>query len=274
MEWAINWRRDNVFSLRWKMGGALLLVVLVSVGIMAFLTNQNTTSQFQQYIQGGNMAYIRRLTNNLEQYYIQENSWNGVREILIASLRNNSDRLVLADNSGKIIADTANQSVGKSASSVGAANGVAIQSSGQQIGVLYTSILAPGAGRGYMGGRGPSGNSNSSLLTSVQTPEEDLLSRVNSYIWIAGIIAAAVALLAGIFLTRQITRPLRALSNGAKHISEGDLSYRVEVHSGDEIGKLAESFNDMALKLDNSEQSRRRMVSDITHELRTPLTII
>jgi nitrogen fixation/metabolism regulation signal transduction histidine kinase len=48
-------------------------------------------------------------------------------------------------------------------------------------------------------------------------------------------------------------RPLRALNSGAKHISEGDLGYRVKVHSRDEIGSLAGSFNEMAQKLDNSE---------------------
>jgi signal transduction histidine kinase len=111
-------------------------------------------------------------------------------------------------------------------------------------------------------------------LVSLQTAEDNFLDRVNSYIWIAGAIAVAIALLLGLFLTRQITRPIRDLNTGAKHISEGDLSYRVKVRSGDEIGQLAVSFNQMAVKLDNYEQSRQRLVSDVAHELRTPLTII
>lgn len=106
------------------------------------------------------------------------------------------------------------------------------------------------------------------------TSENDFLNRINSYIWIAGIIAIAIALLVGIILTRQITRPIQELNSGAKHISEGDLNYQVKVRSRDELGKLGESFNRMAAKLNNSEQSRRRLVSDVAHELRTPLTII
>jgi signal transduction histidine kinase len=264
-----------LLSLRWKLGGALLLVVLVSVGIMAFLTNENTANQFQQYIQGGNTAYTQRLVNNLEQYYTQQTSWNGVQEILTVSLRTANDRLVLADSSGKIVADTANQLIGKSAGALVDDNRVTLNASGDQIGALYLSISSAGMGKGYMGGRGVTpGNTDSAIPIANRTSESDFLSRVNSYIWIAGIIAMALALLVGIFLTRQITRPLRALNIGAKHISEGDLSYRVKVHSHDEIGKLAESFNEMAIKLDNSEQSRRRLVSDVAHELRTPLTII
>jgi signal transduction histidine kinase len=258
-----------LFSLRWKLGGALLLVVVVSVGLMAYLTNQNTASQFQQYVQSGNTAYAQRLVNNLEQYYLQQHSWSGAQEILNTSLRTDSDRLVLADNSGVIVADTSNQSTGKSSGTLSIQNSVPLQVSGQTIGTLYLDIDGTGMGRGYMGGRGMM-----STTTSVQSPEGDFLGRTNSYLWIAGIIAIIVALLLGIFLTRQITRPLRALNTGAKHISEGDLSHRVKIHSRDEIGQVAESFNNMAFKLENSEQSRRQLVSDVAHELRTPLTII
>jgi signal transduction histidine kinase len=262
-------------SLRWKLGGALLLVVLVSVGIMAYLTNQNTSAQFQQYIQGGNTAYTQRLVNNLEQYYIQQHGWNGIQEILNVSLRTSSDRLVLADNSGRIVGDTANRLLdGKSIESLGNSNGISIQVSGQSAGTLYLFLSTSEMGKGYMGGRGMTNNAGSSNLVASQTTEGDFLNRVNNYLWIAGLIAIAVALLLGVFLTRQITRPLQALTIGSKHISEGNLSYRVKAHSNDEIGKLAASFNEMAMKLDNSEQARRRLVSDVAHELRTPLTII
>ena len=266
-----------MFSLRWKLGGALLLVVLVSVGIMAYLTNQNTTTQFQQYIQSGGMAYTQRLVINLGNYYAQYQSWTGVQEILIASLRTNSDRLVLADNNGKIISDTANQLIGKPSGSVFNSDGNPIQVGGQTVGTLYLDLSGMGSGKGYMGGRGMMTGSNSQPTPSKsasQFAEGTFLSRINNYFWIAGIIAVVVALLLGIFLTRQITRPIRELNAGAEHLSKGDLSHRVKIRSKDEIGKLAESFNEMAQKLDDSEKSRRRLVSDVAHELRTPLTII
>ena len=273
MVWVISWRTNNLFSIRWKLGGALLAVVIVSVGIMAFLINQNNNTQFQQYLQNGNVAYTQRLTNNLEQYYIQGQSWNGVQDILIASLRTANDRLVVADNSGKIVGDTSDQLIGKSSDSLGSTNGADLQVSGQKVGTLYIALTS-GMGKGYMGGRGMMGTSSSPAVISSQTSDGDFLNRINGYFWIAGIIAIAVALLLGIFLTRQITLPIKALNAGAKKISEGALGHRVKVNSRDEIGELGNSFNDMAARLDNSEQSRRRLVSDVTHELRTPLTII
>jgi signal transduction histidine kinase len=261
-------------SLRWKLGGALLLVVLISVGIMAFLTNQNTTSQFQQYVYSSNTTYTQNMVKNLEQYYTQTKSWSGVQEILNLSLRSSNDRLVLADNSGKIVADTANLSVGKSSGELGSGSGTPVLVSGQQAGTLYTFLSFTGTGRGYMGGRGMTGNTGSPPASMIQNVEEAFLGQINNYLWIAGIIALAIAFLIGLFLTRQITRPITALAHGAGHIAEGDLSHRVKINSRDEIGKLAVSFNNMAVKLENSEQARKRLVSDVTHELRTPLTII
>ncbi|MDD4859311.1 MAG: ATP-binding protein [Dehalococcoidales bacterium] len=259
-----------MFSLRWKLGGALLLVVLVSVGVMAYLTNRNTEAQFQQYLQGGGMMYTQRLSDNLERYYTQNKSWAGVQEILDASLRSTNERLVLADSSGKIVGDTSNEWLGKSSGELKLNNGIAITSSGQNAGTLYSYFSGTAPGRGYMGGMGMMGTSP----TTIVNPESDFLSRVNSYLWLAGLIAAAIALILGILLTRQITRPVHALNLGAQHISQGDLAYRVKAYSGDELGRLARSFNAMAASLDSSEQSRRRLVSDVAHELRTPLTII
>ena len=91
---------------------------------------------------------------------------------------------------------------------------------------------------------------------------------------IAGGVGAAVAILLGLFLTRQFTKPIRALKKGAARIANGDLAYRAEVKSRDEFGELAKSFNSMAASLDSSEQSRRRLFADIAHELRTPLSVI
>jgi signal transduction histidine kinase len=120
-------------------------------------------------------------------------------------------------------------------------------------------------GRGYMGGQ---------MMTAPELTEEDVLDQVNDSLWKAGLITAAVALVTGLILTRQITRPVKALITGARRISKGELSYRVTTRSNDEIGELADSFNSMAATLEQVEQSRRQLTADIAHELRTPLTII
>jgi two-component system sensor histidine kinase BaeS len=72
----------------------------------------------------------------------------------------------------------------------------------------------------------------------------------------------------------RITRPLHALAQGARKASGGDLTARVNVHGRDEIGLLADAFNDMAEQRQRLEEQRRAMVSDVAHELRTPVSNI
>jgi len=59
-------------------------------------------------------------------------------------------------------------------------------------------------------------------------------------------IVVAFGILLSIFLVRIIVKPIRQLSLGTKKIASGDLNYHVYVYSNDEIGDLADSFNQMA----------------------------
>ncbi|MFO7679393.1 MAG: ATP-binding protein [Chloroflexota bacterium] len=86
--------------------------------------------------------------------------------------------------------------------------------------------------------------------------------------------AMILAVIVGTVLVRQITRPLTRLRQAAQTLAQGDLSVRVPIKSRDEIGRVAESFNQMAADLEQQEQVRRQMVADVAHELRTPLTVM
>ena len=59
-----------------------------------------------------------------------------------------------------------------------------------------------------------------------------------------------------------------------KDIAKGDLTKRVEISSNDEIGILAQSFNDMAQELAKQEELRTGFVANVSHEIKTPLTAI
>jgi len=91
-------------------------------------------------------------------------------------------------------------------------------------------------------------------------------------------------------LARRMTRPLKKLVEGTVRISQGEFGHRIEPGSGDEIGDLAQSFNDMAEKLlaarRETEEAQRRLVqseklaqigrlaASIAHEIRNPLTSV
>lgn len=117
-------------------------------------------------------------------------------------------------------------------------------------------------GQGAMSGRG---------LTNAQ---QAVVDRVNRAVIASGALALAAALGIGFVLFRGITRPVAELKGAAQSISDGDLSTRVDIRSGDELAELGSSFNAMASSLQRDEQLRRDMTADVAHELRTPLTVV
>jgi two-component system nitrogen regulation sensor histidine kinase NtrY len=68
-----------------------------------------------------------------------------------------------------------------------------------------------------------------------------------------------------LFMARLVTRPVAALAEATKEISEGNLEYRVQVSAADELGELIRSFNAMAGELESNrreiDQSRRELAS-------------
>ena len=90
-------------------------------------------------------------------------------------------------------------------------------------------------------------------------------------------VATLVALLVGALLSRQIVRPVRRLLGATRRIAAGHYAERVSVGStgaGDELGRLAISFNAMAAALEETERRRLALVGDVAHEIRTPLATL
>ena len=90
----------------------------------------------------------------------------------------------------------------------------------------------------------------------------------------SGMGATIIALLLGILLARTISRPLQDLTRATHLVAEEDLDHEVPVRTKDEIGELAQSFNQMTSRLAHANQLRRQMTADIAHDLRTPTSVI
>lgn len=88
------------------------------------------------------------------------------------------------------------------------------------------------------------------------------------------IAATAIALVTSQFLAHGITRPLREMTAAAKRMAQGDYTRRVRATSRDEVGQLAEAFNQMAADLAAADQQRRDLIANVSHELRTPITAL
>ena len=75
-------------------------------------------------------------------------------------------------------------------------------------------------------------------------------------------------------LADRVLRPVKAVTETARSISGGDLSRRIPESGHDEIGILAQTFNDMLARLETAFATQQRFVNDAGHELRTPITIV
>jgi two-component system sensor histidine kinase MprB len=88
-----------------------------------------------------------------------------------------------------------------------------------------------------------------------------------------GGIAFAGAL--GFLVSRAALVPVRRLTGAAEEVARTqDLGHRIEGPGGDELGRLASSFNTMLAALQDARLAQRQLVSDASHELRTPLTSV
>jgi len=74
------------------------------------------------------------------------------------------------------------------------------------------------------------------------------------------------------YMVRWLFRPLDALSEGVKQVSEGNFDFRVDTKRQDELGQLADGFNHMSDKMRSMLSEKEQLLLDVSHELRSPIT--
>jgi len=95
---------------------------------------------------------------------------------------------------------------------------------------------------------------------------------IRDVLLVATLVAIISSLTLALLLSRMITRPLAEVGAAARRVADGDLGTRVPRAAPDELASLADSFNQMAAELEESERQRRDIIANTAHELRTPLT--
>ena len=109
-----------------------------------------------------------------------------------------------------------------------------------------------------------------SWLVFVELPRAEAYARLYTTIKRTGLLllaALGLAVVAGMFLARQMVVPIKALQAGAVRIGHGELGQRISVKTGDELEVLADQFNEMAGRLQDSYADLERKVATRTREL-------
>ena len=120
------------------------------------------------------------------------------------------------------------------------------------------------------------------IPTFLESPKYDqqLLETI-SYLILVYLLVFGLFILGSTFISKQLTRPLVHIQRGLNKISGGNLDTTIPVTSDDEIGNLAEAYNNMVSRLKNlqkelaaaeREAAWKEMAQQVAHEIKNPLT--
>ncbi len=159
-----------------------------------------------------------------------------------------------------------------------------VESSKRELQRTVTSGAAPNASSETFNAiplLGRDGNLLGVLL--VGSSRESLVQMLNFIRGLALLVGGGVILLGlvlGWWVSARVTRPVEELAAGAREVTAGRWEARVKVHSRDEVGQLAEAFNEMTRQLAEQRErlvqtervaAWRELARRLAHELKNPL---
>lgn len=255
-----------------RITGTLVVMCILSVIASTTLMLVITRQQFAGYIDSNSQVIMQQWKPAIEEYYSRY-GFTGLQDFLESSTMGrgmgqhrmgmanqmgmrirNGQRLVVADVSGIVVADTHRMLIGYPADFNSLHFSSSILSVDEnKIGSLY--VVSP-------------------LGSGLVSLENDFLTRLTVNSGILTIVFGLIALVLGLVLGKRISSPLADLSAAIHKLAQGKLDQRLTLQGDHEFVELGRDFNLMAEKLEVAEQNRRRLTADISHELRTPLTLL
>jgi signal transduction histidine kinase len=242
-----------------KLSLAFLLVSLLAIGLAALVVQNVTSAQFNNYLLEQQREQFLRVAG---EYYAETSDWRGVEiRLQAAQLLPPPPQpgqiplpqpFALTGRDGRVIIPGGGFERGQIILPNVLGRGTPIEVDGQTVGYLLSTGAPP----------------------AQRVIESQYLERVNLSLLTAALGGVVLALVLGLFVARTLTRPLRELTGATRALARGDLQQQVTVHTADEIGELAQAFNQMSADLAQAQQARKQMTADIAHDLRNPLTVL
>ncbi|RPJ02079.1 MAG: HAMP domain-containing protein, partial [Chloroflexi bacterium] len=151
------------------------------------------------------------------------------------------EEMILTDANGLILASTGSQGLG------------------QQLGSDALAVSVPIYVEEQVAGRLIAGT----VLGTLNEAQLDLLHKVNSALLLSGLVAVGLASVLGLWMSGQVTAPVRDLMAGARQLAAGKWHRPLAVRARNEFGELTHAFNHMAAEITRQQQLNRQMVADV-----------
>ena len=263
-------------SLRWRIMGATVLVVVLTVAVSVGVGYYATQARLGVFVAQISDEEAVQLAQNLSREYTSAGGWETVDRALSeagypydgAAQRGRSEegegehlesfdqdpvRVVITGIDGRVVKDNLSQlPSGTVAPDLeGHRETVFDLDANQPVGHVYVDV-------------------NHELLS---TESHGFLSTLLYITLIGGALTVGVAILLAAWLSKRITAPVTALTEATQAIAQGDTT-RLPVTSSDELGRMSAAFNRMTSTLETQRELRRRLINDVSHELNTPLSVI
>lgn len=256
----------------------LLLVVIISYLAIASSTVA-VVGNYQLNQKMRNDKYsVEKMAVSVTQLFLNKDI-KGINRLIERLGGEYRARLMILDNSGKVIADSYSRAEGMRIS-LKEVNSILTYTSNSDYGLYKLSQENSGAvdvdnsvwinvcTASILSRNGVEG------LVLFSSSTDELISNLNNlqsiilrFFGIAAFICLAVAM----YFSGLITQPIKKLTESIQKMGQGDFSVRVEEKGSSEIKDLSRTFNNMSEKLENLEKSRNQFISNASHELKTPL---
>lgn len=102
----------------------------------------------------------------------------------------------------------------------------------------------------------------------------NFFSNQKRYLFLIYALSFLASLIVALLLATYFKTPIQRLLNGTRELTNGNYQHQVIVNRNDELGDLSQQLNQLAVILEQHENSRRQWVADTSHELKTPLAVL